>query len=363
MAPLLAVCPGHSGRVRCAGTAQGAESGLVSPPVTRYAKSGGVNIAYQVIGNGPVDLVFVPGWVSHLELCWEDPLHARFFRRLASFSRLILFDKRGTGLSDRVPERELPTLEERMDDVRAVMDAAGSERAALFGFSEGGAMSILFAATYPQRTAALVLSGTYAYWIRDDDIPWAPTREQHEETARLYERRWGEPVGISAFAPTMAKDPEFRRRWATYLRMAASPGAAVALLRMNFDSMFGRFRLGACPTLVLHRRGDGRLRRGRAPPGRAIPGARLVELRARIIWPGWATAMRSSTRSRSSSPGAAGGRARPGSGHRAVHRHRGVHRAGCRARGPAMAGAARCAWHRCGPPARAFPGAPGEVAR
>ena len=138
-------------------------------PETRYAKSGDVHIAYQVVGEGPIDLVFVPGWITHLELAWEDPLEAAFLRRLASFSRLIVFDKRGTGLSDRVPVNELPILEERMDDVRAVMDAAGSERAALLGVSEGGPLSSLFAATYPERTAALVLYGTFARTGRRPD--------------------------------------------------------------------------------------------------------------------------------------------------------------------------------------------------
>ena len=131
-------------------------------PETKYAKSGDVHIAYQVIGDGPVDLVFVPGWITHVELSWDEPLEAAFRRRLAGFSRLILFDKRGTGLSDRVPVDQLPILEERMDDVRAVMDAVGSERAALMGVSEGGAMSALFAATYPERTAALILYGSFA---------------------------------------------------------------------------------------------------------------------------------------------------------------------------------------------------------
>src|SRR5947209_4018680 len=131
-------------------------------PRTRYARSGKVNIAYQVTGEGPLDLVYVPGWVSHVELAWEDPDYARFLRRLSSFARLITFDKRGTGLSDRVAEDQLPTLEMRMDDVRAVMDAVGSQRAALFGFSEGGNMCVLFAATYPERTSALVTFGCFA---------------------------------------------------------------------------------------------------------------------------------------------------------------------------------------------------------
>ena len=147
-------------------------------PTTHYAKSGDVHIAYQVVGEGPVDLVLIHGWISHLEYQWEDPASARFLNRLASFSRLIVFDKRGTGLSDRVAESALPTLEQRMDDIRAVMDAAGSYRAVIFGISEGGVLSTLFAATYPARTAALIMYGAYAKWIRADDYPWAPSTKQ-----------------------------------------------------------------------------------------------------------------------------------------------------------------------------------------
>ena len=157
-------------------------------PTTRYARSGEYSIAYQVIGDAPLDLVYVPGFVSHVESSWEDPDHARFLDRLSSFSRLILFDKRGTGLSDRVPVKLLPTLEERMDDVRAVMDAAGSERAALFGVSEGGPMSVLFATTYPERVSALVLYGTYAKRVRASDYPWAPTLEEHRARLDAVER-------------------------------------------------------------------------------------------------------------------------------------------------------------------------------
>src|SRR5919197_2074731 len=138
-------------------------------PETRYTKSGGINIAYQVVGEGPLDLVYVPGWVSNVESCWEEPTHERFLRRLSRFSRLILFDKRGTGLSDPVPDANLPTLEERMDDGRAVMDAAGSERAALLGISEGVPMSILYAATYPDRVQALVCCGGMARSTEDVD--------------------------------------------------------------------------------------------------------------------------------------------------------------------------------------------------
>ena len=145
---------------------------MQGPPRTQYAKSGRVHIAYQVLGEGPLDLVLVHGWLSHLELLWDQPAAARSLRRLASFSRLILFDKRGTGLSDPVPIDQLPTLEQRMDDVRAVMDAAGSERAALMGTSEGGPMNLLFAATHPKRTGALILVASYARLAADSDYPW-----------------------------------------------------------------------------------------------------------------------------------------------------------------------------------------------
>src|SRR5262245_47441795 len=145
---------------------------------TKYARSGEVNIAYQAMGEGPRDLVLVPGWVTNVEVFWEEPSAARFLERLASFSRLILFDKRGTGLSDRVAD--LPNLETRMDDVRAVMDTVGSERASLLGYSEGGPMCALFAATYPLRTTALIMQGTYARRTEAPDYPWGPTREALE---------------------------------------------------------------------------------------------------------------------------------------------------------------------------------------
>jgi pimeloyl-ACP methyl ester carboxylesterase len=259
-------------------------------PETRYAKSGDVHIAYQVIGEGPVDLVFVPGWITHVELAWDDPSEAAFRRRLASFSRLIVFDKRGTGLSDRVPVNQLPILEERMDDVRAVMDAAGSERAALIGVSEGGALSALFAATYPERTAALVLYGAFAR-------TGANLMTQDELDARLQalERDWPSSIDPAVAAPSEAENEEYRRRWRTFMRHAASPGAAIALLRMN-SQIDVREILPAIrvPTLVLFRR-DARFGHGAAAwreagedpitPGEEaryladrIPGSRLIEL-------------------------------------------------------------------------------------
>lgn len=249
-------------------------------PETQYVQNGEVNIAYQVVGDGPVDIVFVMGWVSHLEYFWKHHLFASFLERLASFSRLILFDKRGTGLSDRVPLSELPTLEQRMEDVHAVMDAVGSERAVLVGVSEGGPMCALFAATYPERTSGLVMIGTYAKRIRDEDYPWAATEEQREAFFELMRRDWGKPVGIAERAPSMAEDEEFRDWWATYLRMGASPGAAVALTKMNAEiDVRGVLPSVRVPTLVIHRSGDLCLKveEGRFVAGQ-IRGSKYVEL-------------------------------------------------------------------------------------
>jgi len=247
---------------------------------TRYARSGDVNIAYQIVGDGPLDLVFVSGWVSNLDLMWAEPSYARFLRRLASFSRLILFDKRGTGLSDRVPDADLPTLEARMDDVRAVLDAAGAERAALLGHSEGGPMCLLFAATYPERTIALALIGTYARRLIADDYPFGAAPEAYEAFLREIADGWGGPVGLEIRAPSLVDDERFRTWWADYLRMSASPGAALALTRMN-GQIDVRPVLGAIgvPTLVVHRTGDRSLPvEGARFLAERIRGARLVEL-------------------------------------------------------------------------------------
>ena len=251
---------------------------VVSVPETHYARSGDVNIAYQVVGSGPRDLVFIMGWVSHLDYFWAEPSFARFLHRLATFSRLILIDKRGTGLSDRVTA--LPTLEQRMDDVRAVMDEVGSNYAALLGVSEGGPMCALFAATYPEKTRALVMIGTYAKRLWDPEYPWGPSREQREAFYRQIQEGWGGPIGLEERAPSMAGDPAFRAWWATYLRMGASPGAALALTRMNAEidirDILPSIRV---PTLVLHRRHDRCLKveEGRYVSSR-IPGALFVEL-------------------------------------------------------------------------------------
>ena len=249
-------------------------------PKTEYARSGELHIAYQVVGEGPLDLVYVPGWVSNVERAWEEPTLARFLGRLATFSRLIAFDKRGTGLSDRVPPASLPSLEERMDDLRAVMDAAGSQRAAVFGFSEGGNLGVLFAASHPERTRALVLFGTFAKRLRSPDYPWAPTVEERRRQFERVEREWSLGMNLEQYVPSKLGDEAFLRRLAAYFRSAASPGAAVALLRMNTEIDI-RQVLPAIhvPTLVMHRSGD---RSVNVEEGRwmaaQIPDARFVEL-------------------------------------------------------------------------------------
>ena len=249
-------------------------------PEVRYTCSGDVNIAYQVFGEGMIDLVFVMGWVSHLEWFWKQPAFARFLRRLGKFARIILFDKRGTGLSDRVPVHELPTLEQRMDDVRAVMDAVDSPRAVLCGISEGGPMCTLFAATYPEKTIALTMIGSYARRMWAPDYPWGVREEDRTHFFEEIRRNWGGPVGIEDRAPSVAFDPEFRDWWATYLRAGASPGAALALTQMNARiDIRPILPMIQVPTLVIHRSADRCLK---VEEGRYlaqhIPGAKFVEL-------------------------------------------------------------------------------------
>jgi pimeloyl-ACP methyl ester carboxylesterase/class 3 adenylate cyclase len=249
-------------------------------PETRYAKSGDVNIAYQVLGEGPHDLVFVPGFVSNVELGWSVPGRAEFLYALASFARVIQFDKRGTGMSDRV--RDLPTLETRMDDVRAVMDAARSERAALFGVDTGGTMSVLFSATYPERTTALVLYGAFARMLWAPDHPWGLTEQEYLRRIDEVERSWGErEYGVEVmrrYSPSLGE--EAGEAWSGYLRQSASPGAIAAYERMNME-IDVRPVLPAIhtPTLVVHRTGDKvvDIGAGRFLAER-IPGARFIEL-------------------------------------------------------------------------------------
>jgi class 3 adenylate cyclase/pimeloyl-ACP methyl ester carboxylesterase len=233
-----------------------------------------------VWGDGPLNVVFVPGWISHVELHWEEPAVARFFDRLGSFATVACFDKRGTGLSDPVPVAELPTLEQRMDDVRAVMDDAGMERAALIGISEGGALGVLFAATYPARTSALVLYGCWASMTRTEDYPWGLPREAQEEVLSRIEEGWSRGEAIELLAPSVAGDAESRARWARFQRMSASVGAAVATMRMNFETdVRAVLPLVSAPTLVIARAGDRVIlaEHGRYLAER-IPDARYVEL-------------------------------------------------------------------------------------
>ena len=247
------------------------------PPQTRYAQSGEVNIAYQVVGEGPIDLVFVPGFISHLDLQWGDPKIAGFLEKLASFSRLILFDKRGTGLSD--PVVAPASLEDRMDDVRAVMDAAGSERAALLGLSEGGPMSVLFAATYKDRTQALILCGTYPTGTMDpEQNPAGEAWVQGvTEWRDLATEHWGDGSTLAWMAPSIGK--EGRAALGRFERASASPRMVRTLIDMSVDTDV-RDLLPAIqvPTLVLHR--DAERIPLEAPKYLAehIPGAKLVVL-------------------------------------------------------------------------------------
>ena len=247
-------------------------------PKTRYAKSGEVHIAYQVVGDAPRDLVFAPGFVSHVEHIWNDPGGSRLLTRLASFARVIVFDKRGTGLSDR--SSEIFTLEQRMDDIRAVMDAVGSKRATVFGQSEGGSMSMLFAATYPERTSALIICGGYARRSWAPDYPFAPNEAQWDAFLERLEREWGGPVAVEIMAPSRADDPEFRDWWASYLKLGASPGAVVAIQRMNREIDI-RHVLPAIrvPTLILQRSDDKNIQMAYARYlAERIPESKLVEL-------------------------------------------------------------------------------------
>jgi pimeloyl-ACP methyl ester carboxylesterase len=245
---------------------------------TRYADSDGVSIAYQVHGEGPLELVFVPGFVSHVELFWDDPSVARFLRRLTSFARVVIWDKRGQGLSDRTGRP--PTLEDSMEDLEAVMAAAGCERPAIFGISEGGPMSVLFAATHPDRVSSLVLYGTYARMLKAPDFPHGISEKGLERWGEVVKRDWGGPVGVDLWAPSACGDRDFERWWSRVLRYGTSPAGAVALMDL-YRELDVRAVLPAIdvPTLVLQRRDD---RIARVGQGRylaeAIPGAKYVEL-------------------------------------------------------------------------------------
>jgi class 3 adenylate cyclase len=218
---------------------------------TKYAKSGDVHIAYRIFGDGPRDIVLIPGTISHVELLWEVPSNEHLLKRLTAFARVIVFDKRGQGLSDRVAEF---TLEERIDDVRAVMDAAGSERATIYGWSEGGPMCLMFAATYPHRTSALILFGSFTSMRAD---PWGVTPERLDRFLGALDAHWGEGVLLRLNAPSRSNDPAFVQWFARIERAAASPGSVLALMRANYE-VDVRHLLPTiqAPTLIVHRAGD-----------------------------------------------------------------------------------------------------------
>ncbi len=233
--------------------ARGGEPALT----TRYAQSDGLNIAYQVFGTGPLDLVLVPGFISHLEFAWQEPLLARFLRKLSAFTRVIAFDKRGMGLSDRDPRRETPSLTERTDDIAAVMDAAGSSRAALLAWSEGGPTSLLFTRGAPERVAALILVGTTARFTAGEDFPEGIPRDLLELFIDTMREDWGTGVGFELYAPSLADDERLRSWWASYQRFASSPGAVAASLRMHLDVDVRHVLPDIdVPTLIMHRTYD-----------------------------------------------------------------------------------------------------------
>ncbi len=248
-------------------------------PETHYAKADdGVHIAYQVFGRGPFDLVVIPGFISHLELAWEDDAVARALRRLGSFSRVIMFDKRGTGMSDRT--ERLPDIDRRMLDIEAVMQAAGSERAALLAVSEGGPMALIFAAAHPERTRAVILLNAYARMTASPDYPIGVPTELVYQFAQYLEPRWGTGVGLGAWAPSVAHDSAARQAFARMQRLAASPGAAVALMSSYLDiDVRPALPLVNAPTLVMHRTDDRMVALGHGRYlAEHIEGARLVEL-------------------------------------------------------------------------------------
>ncbi len=248
-------------------------------PETRYARSGDVNVAYQVAGAGPVDIVYAPA-ISHLELAWESPLETRFLNRLASICRLIMFNQRGTGMSDRVAG--VPTLEMRMDDIRAVMDAAGSERAVVFGLGDAGPLGVLFAATYRERTSALVLMNSSPRFVRSPELPWLQTRAEAELFVKEIERGWGEAAFMDGWLRELnpGVTDEEARHLARLLRVAVSPGSAAAYVRLNLDTdVCDVLPLVRVPTLVMHRKETSSwdIRSGHYLADQ-IPGARLLEL-------------------------------------------------------------------------------------
>lgn len=245
----------------------------MATPITKYCKSGGVHVAYQEFGDGPVDLVFVPGFVSHIDNYWSHPDFVRWLDRLGSFAHVVMFDKRGTGMSDRVGD--LPGMDERMDDVRAVMDAAGLDRAAVFGISEGGSLAAMFAAHHPERCEALILYGAFA-----DFTAWFPTHKDLEGLLSYIDTGWGSGQSLPLFAPESADDVALQQWWGRFERLGADPGSAISLMRMNSQIDITDILPSIhVPTLVIHRTGDTTIDfDGGVALAEGIPDAKLVEL-------------------------------------------------------------------------------------
>lgn len=254
---------------------------VVDLPTTQYAKTpDGVHIAYQVFGDGPVDLLYCGVHWWHLEFQWSEPHWRHFLERLGEIGRVLLFDKRGTGLSDRVPTDELPTLEQRVDDLVTVLDAVGAPSAIAYGGTYGAQLAIALAAMYPERVDALVVEDAMARLMRADDYPWGITQEQADRTLDRMNNHWGSQVNLQLSAPSRMNEPEVREWWTTMQRLAASPGAAVAIMRTAMDTDVRSLVPGArCPALVLHRAGNRLIEVGHGRYlAEHLPDARYVEL-------------------------------------------------------------------------------------
>ncbi len=259
----------------------------MNPPETRYAQSGDFSIAYQMVGEGPIDLVHIPGLLSHLDLAWENPKYRRFMKRLSSFARVIVYDKRGCGLSD--PVSEPPSVEERIDDTRAVMDAEGVERAAVFGCSEGASLAAFFAAAHPERVSQAILYGSFARLTPDPpDYPWGPFGDDAEAVGDLLRetlKAWGEGVMLSVLAPSLIGTEE-QAWWGRYERAAMSPRSVEKLMSANVElDLREVLPVIGVPTLVIHRDGDALPFGGGRYVAEHIPGSRFIELHGDDHWP------------------------------------------------------------------------------
>ncbi len=262
-------------------------------PQTRYARSGNTNIAYQVFGTGDEYLIFIPGWVSNIEEAWNIPQLAAWMQYIAGFTRLVIFDKRGTGLSDRVNENELPGQDDRIKDLGAIYKALDIEKATLFGLSEGGPLALLFASRFPEMVAKIILFGSFVKWLKSDDHPYGLTRKEHDEMKDYVFNNWGQPVGLNLMAPSVKNDAEAQKQWATFLRRSASPGTAIALYEMNIQidvrAVLKKIR---CPVLILHRADDRLIESIHSKlMHKLLPNSELVITQGidHLPWFGWST--------------------------------------------------------------------------